>query len=61
VVERVCDRVIIIDKGRLLLDGRPDELVATHASGTLERLFTQLTGGTELEQRAQDFAKTFRP
>ena len=61
VVERVCDRVIIIDKGKLLLDGKPDELVAAHQSGTLERLFTQLTGGTELERRAEDFAKTFRP
>ncbi len=61
VVERVCDRVIIIDKGRLLLDGRPDELVATHQSGTLEKLFTQLTGGAEMERRAEDFAKTFRP
>ena len=61
VVERVCDRVIIIDKGKMLLDGRPDELVAQHNSGTLEKLFTQLTGGAEIEQRAQDFAKTFRP
>jgi ABC-2 type transport system ATP-binding protein len=61
VVERVCDRVIIIDKGKLLLDGRPDELVASHNAGTLEKLFTQLTGGGELEQRAADFAKTFRP
>jgi ABC-2 type transport system ATP-binding protein len=61
VVERVCERVIIIDKGRLLLDGRPDELVAAHKAGTLERLFTQLTGGSELERRAEDFAKTFRP
>ena len=60
VVERVCDRVIIIDKGCLLLDGRPDELVAAHGSGTLERLFTDLTGGAELERRAADFAKTFR-
>ena len=60
VVERVCDRVIIIDKGKLLLDGKPDELVATHNSGTLEKLFTQLTGATELERRAEDFAKTFR-
>lgn len=60
VVERVCSRVIIIDKGKLLLDGKPDELVATHNSGTLEKLFTQLTGGAELEQRAEDFAKTFR-
>ena len=61
VVERVCDRVIIIDKGRLLVDGRPDELVAAHGVETLERLFTQLTGGAELERRAADFAKTFRP
>jgi ABC-2 type transport system ATP-binding protein len=61
VVERVCHRVIIIDKGKLLLDGKPDELVATHQSGTLEKLFTQLTGGAELERRAEDFAKTFRP
>jgi ABC-2 type transport system ATP-binding protein len=60
VVERVCDRVLIIDKGKLLLDGAPDELVAQHGSGTLERLFTQLTGGEELERRAADFAKTFR-
>lgn len=60
VVERVCDRVIIIDKGRLLVDGKPDELVAAHASGTLENLFTHLTGGAELQRRAEDFAKTFR-
>src|SRR4051812_41655372 len=61
VVERVCDRVIIIDKGKLLLDGKPDDLVAAHGAGTLEKLFTQLTGGMELERRAEDFAKTFRP
>jgi ABC-2 type transport system ATP-binding protein len=61
VVERVCDRVIIIDKGRMLVDGPPEELVAAHGTDTLERLFTQLTGGTELERRAADFAKTFRP
>ncbi len=61
VVERVCHRVLIIDKGKLLLDGKPDELVATHNAGTLEGLFTQLTGGQELERRAEDFAKTFRP
>jgi ABC-2 type transport system ATP-binding protein len=61
VVERVCDRVIIIDKGKMQVDGRPQELLAAHGADTLERLFTQLTGGTELESRAADFAKTFRP
>ncbi len=61
VVERVCDRVIIIDKGRSLVDGKPEDLVAEHNSGTLEKLFTELTGGSELEQRAETFAKTFLP
>jgi ABC-2 type transport system ATP-binding protein len=61
VVERVCHRVIIIDKGKLLLDGAPEELIATHQAATLEQLFTRLTGGTELERRAQEFARTFRP
>lgn len=60
VVERVCHRVLIIDKGKLLLDGKPDELVAAHNAGTLEGLFTQLTGGAEIERRAEDFARTFR-
>ena len=61
VVERVCDRVIIIDKGRLLLDGEPEQLIANSGAGTLEHLFTRLTGGAELERRAEDFARTFRP
>lgn len=60
VVERVCDRVMIIDKGKLLVDGRPEQLVAEHNAGSLEKLFTRLTGGDELERRAEDFAKTFR-
>ena len=60
VVERVCDRVLILDKGRLIADGRPDTLVAERGSGTLERLFTELTGGAGLEQKAEDFARTFR-
>jgi ABC-2 type transport system ATP-binding protein len=60
VVERVCSRVVVINKGKLMLDGAPDALVAQHQSGTLEKLFTQLTGGEEIERRAEDFARTFR-
>lgn len=61
VVERVCDRVIIIDKGRVQVDGSPEELLRENQAGTLEQLFTRLTGGGDLQQRAEDFAKTFRP
>lgn len=60
VVERVCERVVIIDQGRLILQGIPDVLLAEHRASTLEQLFTRLTGATQLEARAADFARTFR-
>ncbi len=59
VVERVCDRVIIIDKGRLLVDGSPAALLAEHGGERLERLFARLTGAANLEEKAEDFARTF--
>jgi ABC-2 type transport system ATP-binding protein len=61
VVERVCDRVIIIDQGLVKVDGPPADLVAQHEARSLEQLFTHLTGGDDLERKAADFAKTFRP
>jgi ABC-2 type transport system ATP-binding protein len=60
VVEKVCDRVVVIDKGRLRVDGAPADLIREHGARTLEHLFTELTGGRDLERRAADFAKTFR-
>lgn len=58
VVERVCDRVAIIAQGRLIVEGSPQELLPAHGVETLEQLFTQLTGLTGLEARAESFAKT---
>lgn len=60
VVEKVCDRVIIIDQGRLKVDGAPEDLVARHGASSLEKLFTDLTGASELEARAEAFARTFK-
>lgn len=59
VVERVCDRVIIINQGRLVLDGVPEALVAAHGGIPLEEIFTRLTGGNQLRERAEAFARTF--
>ncbi len=59
VVERVCDRVLIMDRGKLLVDGAPAALLAEHGDATLEQLFGRLTGATNLEARAEDFARTF--
>lgn len=59
VVERVCDRVVIINQGKLVLDGAPEALCAAHGGISLEQIFTSLTGGGELRERAEAFAKTF--
>jgi ABC-2 type transport system ATP-binding protein len=42
VVERLCDRVAVIDRGRLVLEGRMSELAA--GSRTLEDVFVQVVG-----------------
>jgi ABC-2 type transport system ATP-binding protein len=42
--ERLCDRVVVIDAGRVLTSGSPAELVARTGRGTLEDAFVTLTG-----------------
>jgi lipooligosaccharide transport system ATP-binding protein len=42
---RLCDRLVIIDYGRIVAEGTPDDLIAEHVGGgTLEDVFLQLTG-----------------
>ena len=41
-VEEVCDRVLFISRGRILLEGDPRELPAAHGKKTLEELFIAL-------------------
>jgi ABC-type multidrug transport system ATPase subunit len=45
--ERLCDRVAIVDHGRVVQEGTPRGLIARHvgtAEGTLEDVFVALTG-----------------
>jgi ABC-2 type transport system ATP-binding protein len=46
--ERLCDRVIILDRGRILAEGTPTELRAAHGlsgdGSSLEDVFLRLTG-----------------
>ncbi len=59
VVERTCDRIVIIDHGRVVADGTLTELQAASGEGSLERIFNKLTSHTNLEERAEEFSKTF--
>jgi ABC-2 type transport system ATP-binding protein len=38
-VEEVCDRVLFVSKGRVLLEGDPKSLPAEHGRDSLEELF----------------------
>jgi ABC-2 type transport system ATP-binding protein len=54
--EVLCDRVIVIDQGRVLAEGAPTELIRQHAgveAGTLEDAFMRLTGKRLLEDEEE--------
>ena len=55
IAERMCDRVGIIDHGKLIRVGTMDELrqEAQSGSGSLEDIFLELTGKTEEQEIAQ--------
>jgi ABC-type multidrug transport system ATPase subunit len=44
--ELLCDRLVIIDCGRIIEQGTPQELIARHlgGNGNLEDVFLKLTG-----------------
>ena len=42
--ERHCDRLGVIDRGRLIEQGEPSELIERHDADSLERVFTTITG-----------------
>jgi ABC-2 type transport system ATP-binding protein len=49
VVEKVCDRVLIIHKGRLIADDSAESLKASTHEATLEDVFRRLTGSAGVE------------
>ena len=53
IVERLCDRIIILDQGRIVADGPTAELVGAGGRGSLEGLFRDLTGGEDTRQLAE--------
>jgi ABC-2 type transport system ATP-binding protein len=54
VVEQVCDRVMILAKGRVLADATPGELRQMTELPTLERVFAQMVQQTDTASVAED-------
>jgi ABC-2 type transport system ATP-binding protein len=58
VVERMCDRMIVISNGRIVADGTLDQLQQQTGEHSLERIFRELTGGGDLSGKAEAFSRT---
>ena len=51
-VQAVCDRVLFISHGRILLQGEPDALVKAHGASSLEDLFVTVANETLAGEKA---------
>jgi ABC-2 type transport system ATP-binding protein len=55
VVDRMCSKIVIIDKGRLVASGTSEDLKRSTGEVTLEGAFGKLTGHADVGQVASDF------
>jgi ABC-2 type transport system ATP-binding protein len=53
VAERMCDRVLIINKGEIVAAGTLEELRALRGQSSLEDIFLSVTGGAEYDVLAE--------
>ena len=60
VVEQVCDRVIVIAKGRVLADSPPSELAKLMSLPNLESVFAQLVKQQDTRAVAQEMVEAMR-
>jgi len=54
VVERVCTRIVIIDRGKMIADGSAAGIAASAGAATLEEAFVALTGTRDTAQVTHD-------
>jgi ABC-2 type transport system ATP-binding protein len=59
VVEKVSDRIILINEGIIVADGSFEELQQKEGNNSLEQIFAQLTGNTAGIQAADELLSAF--
>ena len=57
VVERICERVVIIHQGAIVADGTVPQLLEQTGQKSLEQVFNKLTATENLLARAEEFAR----
>jgi ABC-2 type transport system ATP-binding protein len=60
VVEKISDKIILINHGTIIANGSFEELKAQKESGSLEQIFNQLTGNNEHISIAGDFVNALK-
>lgn len=60
VVERICDRALIIHQGRLIADAPPADLMAATGSSSLEGVFRQMTGASATQHDVSRIIEALR-
>lgn len=61
VVERVSDRIVLLDKGQIVANGTIDELRAGESGASLESIFARLTEAENLSGKAGGIADALGP
>lgn len=59
VVEKVSDRIVLINNGEIVANGTFEELKAQQGNSSLEKIFASLTATTSMNEAASDLMKAF--
>lgn len=60
VVEKLSDRIILLNEGNIVLDGGFEEIKNTNFDGSLEEIFNDLTGFNDHSELASEFVDILR-
>jgi ABC-2 type transport system ATP-binding protein len=60
VVEKISDRIVLINQGTVIANGTFEELKSQRESGSLEQIFNQLTGNNEHVHLAEEFIQIMK-